>query len=240
MVNSNSTKPQKSALLVAQRIVRDIERQGLGPGEMLPPERSMMDEYAIGRGTLRESLRFLELQGVLRLRPGPGGGPVIQKPSADTLATTLALMLQLDGARHRVVAESRCALEPQVAHLAAQQIGAGPLAALLETLTVMEAGADDPAAHLDSDRDFHRIIGWASGNSLLGFLVEALTRFEAEPADQPLRRRRQVLKAHRLIYQALAAGDPVAASEAMREHLQDGLSYAAKKAPETLAQPITW
>src|SRR5215213_11372004 len=93
---TNSIRPQKMALIVAQRIVRDIERQGLGPGDKLPPERMMMETYEAGRGTLRESLRFLELQGVISLKPGPGGGPVVQQPDATTLATSLTLLLQFE------------------------------------------------------------------------------------------------------------------------------------------------
>src|SRR4051812_17506063 len=119
---THSIRPQKMALIVAQRIVRDIERQGLGPGDKLPPERMMMENYEAGRGTLRESLRFLELQGVLSFKPGPGGGPVIEKPSAENLATTLTLLLQFDDARYRVIAEAREAFEPVMAQLAARRI----------------------------------------------------------------------------------------------------------------------
>lgn len=69
-----NSKPPKTALLVAQRIVEDIHDQGKQPGDRLPPERDMLEQYEIGRGTLRESLRFLELQGVISLKPGPGAG----------------------------------------------------------------------------------------------------------------------------------------------------------------------
>jgi GntR family transcriptional regulator, transcriptional repressor for pyruvate dehydrogenase complex len=72
----NPNRPRKTALLLAQRIVRDIDQNNLRPGDTLPPERVMTQTYEAGRGTLRESLRFLELEGVLflqaraRRRPG--------------------------------------------------------------------------------------------------------------------------------------------------------------------------
>ena len=75
------SRPPKAAMLVAQRIVRDIVRGGLRPGDVLPPERAMLATYETGRGTLREALRLLEFQGVITLRPGPRGGPV---PGAST------------------------------------------------------------------------------------------------------------------------------------------------------------
>src|SRR4051812_39401907 len=91
---SGSIRPQKTAMLVAQRIVADINRRGNTFGDRLPPERAMLEEYNIGRGTLRESLRFLELQGVISLKPGPGGGPMVERPDGTSLATALSLLLQ--------------------------------------------------------------------------------------------------------------------------------------------------
>jgi GntR family transcriptional repressor for pyruvate dehydrogenase complex len=70
---ANQSRAPKTAMIVARRIVRDIDRLSLGPGDKLPPERVMLEEYQVGRGTLRESLRFLELQGIISLKPGPGG-----------------------------------------------------------------------------------------------------------------------------------------------------------------------
>src|SRR6476620_12570986 len=98
MSPTGSERPQKTALLVARRIVGDIRRNGHVAGDRLPPEVSMLEKYRVGRGTLRESLRFLELQGVITLKPGPGGGPVVQKPDASNLATTLLLLLQFENA----------------------------------------------------------------------------------------------------------------------------------------------
>jgi len=63
---SVSTRPQKTAMLVAQRIVADINRRGNAVGDRLPPERVMLDEYEVGRGTLRESLRFLSCRASSR------------------------------------------------------------------------------------------------------------------------------------------------------------------------------
>ena len=64
------SRPPKAAMLVAQRIVRDIVPGGLRPGDVLPPERAMLATYETGRGTLREALRLLEFQGVITLKPG--------------------------------------------------------------------------------------------------------------------------------------------------------------------------
>src|SRR3954468_22441547 len=113
---------QKTAMIIARRIVDDVRRGGYSVGDRLPAEKQMLEDYQVGRGTLRESLRFLELQGVISLKPGPGGGPTVEKPESSTLATTLLLMLQFENARFDTIVEARRGLEPLMARLAAERI----------------------------------------------------------------------------------------------------------------------
>ena len=115
-------RPQKTAMIIAQRIVSEITAEGLGPGSMLPSERVMLENYGVGRGTLREALRFLEFQGVVAMKPGPGGGPVDRQPDASYLGNTIVLLLQFSATPFRAIAEARVALEPMIAYLAAQHI----------------------------------------------------------------------------------------------------------------------
>ena len=242
---TNSIRPQKMALIVAQRIVRDIERQGLGPGDKLPPERMMMETYEAGRGTLRESLRFLELQGVLSFKPGPGGGPVIEKPTAENLATTLTLLLQFDDARYRVIAEAREAFEPVMAQLAASRITPERLKELGQTVTDMAEGIDDVETYLDANRRFHNVIAWASGNALFGHLVDVMggamdISGAAQGIEYPVKRRHAVLKAHQEIFEAIRDSNPDQAEKSMRTHIDEYLVHAARKFPDALEKPIRW
>src|SRR6188472_727443 len=101
-------------MLIAQRIVRDIVRGEVSPGDLLPPERVMLEKYRIGRGTLREALRLLEFQGAIALKPGPGGGPILLDPDASHLASTIILLMQLQNASLRTIVEARTALEPVI------------------------------------------------------------------------------------------------------------------------------
>src|SRR5437660_9252231 len=86
LMSISPNRPPKAAMLVAQRIVRHIVRGNLQAGDLLPPERVMLETYQTGRGTLREALRLLEFQGVIALKPGPRGGPVVLNPDASHLA----------------------------------------------------------------------------------------------------------------------------------------------------------
>jgi len=235
-------RPQKTAMLVAQRIVADIERLNLSVGDRLPPERAMLEEYGVGRGTLRESLRFLELQGVLSIKAGPGGGPVVERPDASNLATTLVLLLQFSHGEYRTIAEARDALEPLMAGMAAERIDDDALAELRRTLEAMEEGLES-RAFLEANKRFHDIIAWASGNELFGLIFDALLGIMDGTAlgiDYPRHRRPAIIKAHREVLEALEAHDRARAEDAMRNHIGEYLNYARRKFPEVLRQPVTW
>jgi GntR family transcriptional repressor for pyruvate dehydrogenase complex len=238
-----SLRPQKTAVLVAQRIVSDIQRRGNKVGDRLPPERVMLDEYSVGRGTLRESLRFLELQGIIVLKPGPGGGPVVQQPDGSGLATALTLLLQFENAPFRTISEARTALEPMMAQLAAARMTDEQLAELKYSVDHMLDHVGDEVEFLKMNKSFHDIIAHGSGNAMFGYLIDALLDMldgSAIGIDYPEHRRLAVHKAHASIYNAIAARDPKLAEAAMLDHISQYAQYVERKFPNLLDAPVSW
>jgi len=238
-----ASRPPKAALLVAQRVIRDVVRNGAQPGDLLPPERVMLETYETGRGTLREALRLLEFQGVIALKPGPGGGPILLNPAASHLASTLQLLMQLNHATYRSIVEVRTAMEPMTSQLAAGRISDESLDELRLTVDQMRDYMDDRDLFLESNKRFHDVIAWSSGNVLFSYIVDSLLDIldgTVIGIDYPRHRRVAILKAHEEIYSALARRDPLASLERMREHIEAYANYAQRKFPEVLDQVITW
>jgi DNA-binding FadR family transcriptional regulator len=117
------------------------------------------------------------------------------------------------------------------------------LAELAGTVDAMRENLNDRDSFLDSNKRFHDIIAWSSGNVLLAYLVDSLLGIldgTVIGIDYPSHRRSAILKAHEEIYAALAKHDPEASEQRMREHIEAYTTYAQKKYPEVLGQTITW
>jgi DNA-binding transcriptional MocR family regulator len=89
-----SSKEAKVTLKIADEIARDLVRQiaerNLKPGAALPHEKTMIAQYGVGRASIREALRIIESQGLIYLKPGRHGGPVLLGTGAEQMAKFLA------------------------------------------------------------------------------------------------------------------------------------------------------
>lgn len=240
---SQDYRPKKTALLVAQRIVGQIVDNGLAAGTGLPSERDMLEEYRVARGSLREALRFLEMEGVLTIRPGPGGGPTVSEPDHRALASTIALLLQFAGARFRTVVEAREVLEPAMAAMAAERASAEQIAEMRRSLDAMAADVKDENLFLEENERFHVLIAESSGNQLFAFLIASLgwiTDGAVLGVKYSTRRRSAVNEAHEEILEAIVARDPARARLAMERHIQEFAEYLERRHPKVMNRLLRW
>lgn len=241
--SASRSRPRKTATIIAGQIVDRITTQDLAPGFVFPPERVLMEEYDVGRGTMREALRYLELQGVLSIKPGPKGGPVVGSPDSRHLAATFALLMQFAGTEFRAVIEARAFLEPVTASLAAANGGEVTGKELLASVEAMGEHIGDPEFFLDENRRFHDLVAWGSANPIFGYLINSLhwiTDGSVLGIEYPLRFRKSVLEAHRRVAEAVASADPEESHEAMRVHMDDTLTYFEKRFPRVLDKHLQW
>lgn len=236
-------RPQKTATLLAQRIVGEIADRGLAPGTPLPPERDMLETYGVARGTLREALRFLEIQGVVTIKTGPGGGPVVERPESRHFASTIAMMLQLTHTSFSSVLEARVVLEPTLARKAAERISDEELEALHGSLAAMREHMDDVDFFLAENERFHSIVAQAAGNAVFALIISSLNWIcdgTALGVEYPVAARESVCREHARIYDAIAARDPDRSAVAMAVHIGDFARYLERKFPHVVDAPLRW
>lgn len=241
--NGGGLRPQKMPILLAQRIADRITGGELEPGTVLPPEREMLGAYGVGRGSLREALRLLEQHGLVTMKPGPGGGPVVRRPDPMHLASSLALLLQAARTPFRAIVEARVSIEPQMAAQAAQRASSKQTAEAEACVAEMGNDLASLPNFLAQNARFHDLIADASGNPVFRYLMTSLHRITDGTSLGVMydeRRRRAVHRAHERIAGALTDHDADAARDAMASHMGEFAKFMEKYYPSLMDRPIRW
>ena len=232
---------QRAAVRIARKLVNEIRRRRLRPGTQLVSEHRMVEELGVARATVREALRFLELQGALRIKAGPGGGPVVSVPGANHLASVLSLHLQFADASFRSVVDARRSIYPVLAAQAAENASREDIVTLHESIARMHAGVRDPDLYREEARRFMNLIATASGNRVLAILVEALHRMSGESgAAWDEKQRRSALRSYERAIRAIENGESEEARTIMEKTLAAGVRSWERTAPDELKQPVAW
>ncbi len=238
-----NNRPKKTAMLLAQQIVGEITDGRLEPGTPLPPESQMLANYGVARGTLREALRFLEIQGVISIKTGPGGGPVVGRADSRALGSMIAMLLQMQHTPFRAIVEARQVIEPVLAAKAALRVEPAELEEVHNSILRMEEHLDDFEYFLEENQNFHSLLANAAGNQVFGLMIQSLSWItDGSPlgVDYPRPQRESVTKEHRRIYHAVEAHDPEQAEATMRVHLGDFARYLDRFYASVMDAPVRW
>lgn len=233
----------KRAELVAHDLADYIVDSKFEPGTALPPEHEMIASLGVGRTTVREALRLLETRGVLTIKSGPGGGPVVRRPRPDDLAESLTLILQFESATLLEIVEARRWLEPAISRLAATTISAAQVEELRAINAEIADSPDNQEAMLAKNREFHRRIADIGGNAVLRIFLATIVSISDGKAlgiEYGPRQSEGIVTAHEAIVDALEAGDSAAAGEAMDEHLAEAERYWRRRFSSVMARPVRW
>lgn len=216
-----------------ERIVQQIEQWildgSMKPGDQLPGEHLLAQQFGVSRTAVREAAKALREKGLIE--PFSGRGTFITHGMSQVMRQSLDLMAkmgQLDGSAH--LGEVRNILEPHIAALAAIRVQPQHVRALREAYEAMDRNLDDPNGYIEADLDFHLALAEAAGNplilslldSIVGLLREERIRlFQIKGAPQRSQRH------HKRILESVERQDSEAARQAMRAHLQEVRKYSS-------------
>lgn len=223
--------PKASDVLAAE--LRDRIRSGEWPeGLALPTERALSDQTGLSRTTVREALRMLELDGLIEIRPGRGGGGRVRRPAGDELSRQLELFIWGRNIGVEQLHDVREALEALGAHGAAVQRTDADLADLVARTEAVEASVHDIGRYLDANLAWHMAVVRASHNELLvrfmHVLSNAIHRATESEAFDSVEVRQSTLRIHRAILAAIVAGDAEAARRRMARHVHAAREVALR------------
>lgn len=232
-------RSEKVSGVIAREIVADV--RGKPPMTMLPPEAAMLEKYQVGRASLREALRILEVQGIIAMRPGPGGGPMVAPLDTIYFARMSTLYLHLLEATYREVLEARIVMEPVMARLAAQRSDRDALDELEQYLSLEEP--EDEAQYLTQVGGFHGLLSGLSGNRVLDLEGRSLKDMYADRIEGmifPPEERKGILYDHRQIAKAIMAGNANRSEKLMRAHMEQYLFWSGERNPGVLDEVVQW
>jgi GntR family transcriptional repressor for pyruvate dehydrogenase complex len=247
-----SPRGVKTAERVARTILQSIADESLTSGDALPTEVVMVKEKGVGRVTLREALRILEVNGLITIKPGPGGGPIVTASSSRDFGRMATMHFQRAGFTFQDLLDARLVLEPLMARMAAER--ADPKS-VDELEKVRQQGRDldpdDGKAYSEVTRAFHKVMSGLSGNPLLDFITSTLTdvhsdRFGLYRYESPLylsetqSDRQAVLNTHDAIAAAVIDGDGDVAERLTRDHLRAFADWAESQMPGLMNEIINW
>ena len=210
---------QKTYELVAERLLGLISSRRLDPGDPVPSERDLVDLYRVGRSSVREALRMLESQGVIR--SGPNGSFRVAE-FGSTLDTSLGFLLSVDAADVGELFETRRILEGEAAALAASRRTKAQLRAMADAIAQMEDGLDSEERFITADLRFHLLVAQATRNRVLLHLMDAIRALLQRSLSSSYHIQgspERAIEMHRLILEAVEGRRPEQARQRMQEHV---------------------
>jgi GntR family transcriptional repressor for pyruvate dehydrogenase complex len=207
---------------VAEQIRRLISDGALKPGDLLPPERELVAKLGVGRSSIRDAVRTLEVMGILE--PRQGHGTVVRDLSADALVVPLSLVLTRKRELVTELLDVRRMIEPGLAARAAKNATAEEIAHMGAILARHEAKLRRGEEAMDEDSDFHYAIALAARNSVVLRVLDVLMDLLRESRSRSLQvagRPQRSFDGHRRILRALQKRDAKAAEAAVRRHLKE-------------------
>src|ERR1700682_2198926 len=166
----------KASDVLASELRERILNGELAEGPSLPAERELVKQTQMSRATVREALRILEVQNLVRVKPGRAGGAFVQRPTTKSLANSVSILIRGRHIKLVDLMETREALEPFCAELAARNRTDVDLVELDRANEAIANPEADLKQFLQAHLDWHLGVATASHNELLTGLMIALSQ----------------------------------------------------------------
>ncbi|MFW2544617.1 FadR/GntR family transcriptional regulator [Primorskyibacter sp. 2E107] len=219
---------------VAEAIKDWVVSEGLRAGDRLPGEVELIARFGMAKGTIREAMRILEAQGLIKTRTGPGGGSFVHEVSRQRAKALLGNYFYFKDLTIDDIYGLRVILEPDMVAQLAGHLSEETLAELEANTTAYSEPARSPdeerAQHIASLR-FHALLAEQVNNPLLSFILDFMIKLLSDltvyrqlyaPPNEELWAKGRDYQSRLLM--ALREGDAGAARAIMKAHMETAWS----------------
>ena len=215
--------PMRMSEVIAHEIEKRIINHELKPGNMLPSEGILKEQFSVSRNTVREALRILEASGLIRILQGAKGGPFVSQITNEFISDFLIKAVRLGGISGDSIAQFRIAIEPSMAAtLATKDLNDDFFPDLERNIKETEElfRANDVTAY--ENLEFHRLLALETGNPLFVIIMNTLTA-NLQISSPILRNHCELhghsIEDHKKIMRAIKNKDPKKTQNYMLHHL---------------------
>lgn len=219
---------------VAEELRRWIARENLGPGDRLPHEKQLMEHFSCSKGTIREALKALEVDGLLIMQAGPNGGPEVQATTPEVVIRQMRQYFHFQNLDFKDVYDLRKTLEVMLIESVAGKISDADFARLEANIIACEEAAlnEDLATARVVEVEFHDILCQICENPILSLMCRFLNAMLRDLVTKRTASMREHtafgqhnIDAHRELLTALRANDHDALAGIMRHHMHCAEGY---------------
>jgi GntR family transcriptional repressor for pyruvate dehydrogenase complex len=209
-----------------EQIVAQIEERILNgelrPGDKLPAERELADQFGVSRTAIREAMKALTYSGLVVIQPGRG--TFVTDISSKVVRHSFDMLVRGSNETGiKDLIEIREILEPEIAALAAVRAGSEDIESMEEAVRAMDMAMDDPETFIEADLDFHLALAQGSNNVLIPALIDTLVELLREHRKRAASVEGGMSRGqphHKIILAAIKNNDANAARNSMRGHLE--------------------
>lgn len=213
-------RQERLYLKVAEQLSKFIDDGQIAPGDRLPSERDLVEQFGVSRPTIREAMIALELAGRVEIRSGSG----VYVKQGEDIETSL---LQENAPGPLELLEARFYIESDAAALAAQRASEDDIQSLEQAFQALKGEGLTAELQEEADERFHLLVAKASGNSAMHGTIQQLWQLRRTSKmsiffHEKLRQRgiKPVIRDHQKILDAIREGNSDTARLAMKNHLQ--------------------
>lgn len=215
--------------MIADSIRAMIVSGDAAEGDSLGREQDLVDQFGVSRPSLREALRILEAEGLIRVVRGVFGGVVVREPDVRGTARTASILLRARNVTLGDVHDARSVIEPAAARILASSPARKNAVTELRTFVdAQNAVIDDPPRFGEANAAFHERLVVLAGNQTLAIVAEMLNEVVARAVaevsqsrnahDSVATRRRGIRSQERLL-ELIAVGAGIEAEDHWRSHM---------------------
>jgi GntR family transcriptional repressor for pyruvate dehydrogenase complex len=205
---------------VVENIKEFIEKNNLEVGSKLPPEQELSKRFQVGKASIREALRMLEITGVVAVKPGKG---IYVNAITGDLVVPLSTCVSTKKDTILKHFEARLIIEPEIAALAARRISPEDIRIIEQNIEIQQSFSESEiAAIIRTDIEFHGLIAESAKNETLTMLFNSIARISFHGWKAALRvkgRNQSAVREHKKLLKMLIQKDENGVRTTMRNHM---------------------